>query len=135
MSALRSALAATLRGLPDAELARIVRAASDDDLRPLVQVALALGDDEEEAPAPRRPREPKPAKRAKAAGEAPRGERPTKGVQRLLDVLRSGPKSTGDIATALNITKSGVRQLARKAGKLVRSSRSGRSDAVLEAAR
>lgn len=120
MSALRSALVEVLRGLPDAELGRIVRAAPDDALRALVPVALELDADEGgetlAAPEPKSERKPRTAK-PKAPKEAARGTRPT-----LVDALAKGPKTTTELAEALGISTSGVRQAARKLGRKVRPS-------------
>ena len=143
MSTLRSALADVLRGLGDAELARIVRAAPDDVLRPLVQIGLNLDADEEEeaeaeeAAPPRRTPRAKP--KAARVEEDVRGSRPRKGrgVERLLEALSDGPKSTSELAELLGISKSGVRQAAARAGKSVRMSRpnGGKADAIFEASR
>jgi hypothetical protein len=127
---LRSVLVEVLRGLPDAEIARVVRAATDDDLRPLVQVALALGDDDDEAPPPskRRPKpraEPKP-KTKRAPKESSRGSRPPRGraADRLLEALKVGPKTTAQIAEECGVSASAVSLWARQLGpKRVHKSR------------
>jgi hypothetical protein len=78
MNALRSALVEVLRDLPDAHLARIVRAAPPEALHGLVEVAWTLEDAPDEAP-PRRTSAPSEAKPKKAkSAEAARGQRPPK---------------------------------------------------------
>jgi hypothetical protein len=116
VSGLRSALVAVLRELPPAEISRIVRAAPDEALRALVPIALGLEEGVEDAP-PQRARKPRAAT-AKTA-EAARGTRPTSTIERLLEALSDGPLTTGTLAEALEITKSGVVAACKRAGPKV----------------
>lgn len=143
-----SVLAQVVRGLDDAELAKLARAAHDEVLVDLLRGALgeaAASPTSKTRPSPAsapRAAEPvEPAARAtRAPKESSRGPRPTQrvtqGVQRLLDALASGPRTTGQLAESLGVTKSAVRQAAARAGKRVRSSRPGgrKSDQIFEAA-
>lgn len=142
MSALRSALLDVLRGLPDAELARIVRAAPDDVLRPLVQIGLNLeSDDHEEAEAeeaapPRRRAAAKP-KKVTAPREDGRGTRPSQAsqVEAFVAALSKGPKGTSELKEILGVNSDRVRVYSQQAGKRVRkvSGGKGQGEAVWEA--